>query len=194
MLSNLPDRGAPDRPDFPAIIGAAALARGLRGRDDLAKPPWTFWEFRNFNRQCAVGFLDKTGTWDADGLNREIRDTVIRNLKPSWWRGLGYGTVVKLTADSLNPAELNGFVDAYNNIRGVSQWVIFADASRLRATGIHTWMQVYLTPVYRNILDSLTSRGFQVTTAVRGKDGLLKFLTGVSAVEGVNFPEYRERS
>ena len=53
-------------------------------------------------------------------------------------------------------------------------------------------METYLSPVYRDSHQALTAVGFHVTTAMKGKDGLLKFLTGVSERKGIAFPEFRD--
>jgi hypothetical protein len=76
---------------------------------------------------------------------------------------------------------------------GVLQWVILASADGRRAIGVHTWEAVFLSSVYRDVVAALTAGGYDVATAVKAKDGLLTFLTGVSEWEGVSFPEYRDR-
>jgi hypothetical protein len=54
------------------------------------------------------------------------------------------------------------------------------------------WESVFLSPVYREVLAALTANGYQVATAVMGKGGLWKFLTGVSELQGVSFTESRD--
>ena len=61
------------------------------------------------------------------------------------------------------------------------------------AIGVHTWIEAYLSPAYREILRALAADGYNVTRAVRGQDGLWKFLTEASGLKGVEFPEYRDR-
>ena len=48
-------------------------------------------------------------------------------------------------------------------------------------------------PAYRAILRALAADGYNVTRAIRGQDGLWKFLTEASGLKGVEFPEYRDR-
>jgi hypothetical protein len=74
----------------------------------------------------------------------------------------------------------------------VFQWLVLAAPDGRSAIGAHTWESVFLSPVYRDVLAALTARGYQVATAVKGKGGLWKFLTGVSELQGVTFPEFRD--
>ena len=60
------------------------------------------------------------------------------------------------------------------------------------AVGAHTWMETFLSPVYRDMLQTLTTAGYQLATAVKGKDGLLKFLTGIAEMRGDAFPGFRD--
>jgi hypothetical protein len=66
---------------------------------------------------------------------------------------------------------------------------------------VHTWMETYLSPVYRGTLQALAETGYRVSTATRDKDGLMKFLTGVADWETAvlslgtrkeAFPEFRD--
>jgi hypothetical protein len=41
----------------------------------------------------------------------------------------------------------------------------------------HTWIEGYLSPVYRDLLGRLQERSFQITSVRREKDGLMKVLT-----------------
>ena len=184
-----------NRPDLSSIVGAAAARRKLGLRHDLGETGWIFWELRTLNRHRAVGYWkDNRRLTDARVLESEIRDAMSHNFKRSWWRGFAYGVVRELDAITWSPDDLKWLVDIHENPKGVLQWVILIANDRRSATGVHTWMEVYLSPVYREILQALTTAGYDVATAVRGKDGLLKFLTGVSNISGTSFPDFRGRS
>jgi hypothetical protein len=61
-------------------------------------------------------------------------------------------------------------------------------------------METYLSPVYRGTLQSLGENGYRVSSVMKDKDGLMKFLTSVADLEvallslGARkqaFPEFR---
>jgi hypothetical protein len=177
--------------DLSNAISDSAGRLGLRARSDLHEPGWTFWELRTLNRHRMVGFLvDDRNSTDAQGLESRIRGAVSRNFKRAWWRGFAYGIVAELKAISSNPKDLEGLVDIYENPEGVLQWVVLVASDGRTAVGVHTWMATYLSPIYRDVLQALTTQGCQVATAVRQKDGLLKFLTAVAEAKDFSFPEF----
>ena len=189
-------------PDMPTIVGSAALQRALRPRNDLREPGWTFWELRTLNRHRVVGLLNEYRQFaDAHDLEVEIRRVVSRNFKTSWWRGMAYGVVAQVAAISLSPDDLKLLVDVRENSKGTLQWIILAASHAHVAIGVHTWMEGYLSPVYRGTLQALGKTGYRVSTATRDKDGLMKFLTGVADWETAllslgtrkeAFPEFRD--
>jgi len=181
-------------PDLTGVIAAAAEGRRLRARGDLHEPGWKFWELRNLNIHRVVGLLEGARHFgDPRELEAEIRGAIARNFKRAWWRGLAYGAVVELAPVSWNSGDLKPLVDIYENRKGVLQWVVLAEGDERRALGVHTWEEAYLSPVYRAVLATLGAAGWQMASAVKGKDGLLKFVTGVSTLEGVGFPEFRDQ-
>jgi hypothetical protein len=178
---------------LPTIIEAAAVRRKLQRRTDLVESGWTFWELRTLNLHRVVGLVHECREFtSARDLEGEIRGAISRNFKRSWWRGLAYGVIAEVTSISWGTADLEVLVDIYENSRGVLQWVILVATDTRTAVGVHTWMEAYLSPVYRDTHQALTAAGFHVTTAIKGKDGVLKFLTGVSERKGVAFPEFRD--
>ena len=184
-----------DPVDLTSIVAEAALRRNLRQRSNLNEADWTFWELRNLNMHRVVGLLSgQRHLASPRDLEIEIRETVARNFKRSWWRGLAYGIVVEAAPTAWTPEDLKSPVDIYENSKGVLQWVILASRDSRSAIGVHTWEETYLSPVYRDTLHVLTAAGYRLAMAVKGKDGLLKFLTGVSGLKGVTFPEFRDDS
>jgi hypothetical protein len=166
---------------LPSIIASAAIQRKLRPRNDLGEVGWTFWELRTLNMHRVVGYLNEhRQPTDAHNFEAEIRGIVSRNFKCSWWRGMAYGVVAEVAAISLSPDDLKILVDVRENPKGTLQWVILVASHARVAIGVHTWMEGYLSPVYRGTLQALSEAGFQVSSAKREKDGLMKFLTGVA--------------
>ncbi len=189
-------------PDLPSIIASAAMQRDLRPRNDLREPGWTFWELRTLNLHRVVGLLNEYRQFaDAHDLEAEIRGVVSRNFKRSWWRGMAYGVVAEVAAISLSPDDLKILVDVRENSKGTLQWVILVASDARVALGVHTWIEAYLSPVYRGTLQALAETGYQVASAKREKDGLMKFLTGVADLNAAlrslgtrkeAFPEFRD--
>jgi hypothetical protein len=176
-------------------VGSAAEGRGLRPRPDVDEPGWTFWELRTVNIHRVVGLVQASRELrGARELDDQVRAAVSRHFKRAWWRGLAYGVVVATGASPWTADDLTPLIDVRENRRGVLQWLIVVGDEDRRAVGIHTWEQVYLSQVYQATLAALESQGYRVARAVKDKDGLMKLLTGISALEGVDFPEYRDPS
>ena len=189
-------------PNVLATIASAAQQPGMRPRNDLSEPGWTFWELRSLNIHRVVGLAGEYRQFaDARDLEAEIRGVLTRNFKRAWWRGIAYGVVAEVSAISLRPDDLKMLVDIRENEKGTLQWVILVASHVQTALGVHTWIEGYLSPVYRDILQTLAAKGYQVASVKREKDGLMKFLTAVADVDvaiqslGTRktlFPEFRE--
>ena len=113
---------------------------------------------------------------------------------------MAYGVVADVGGISLNPDDLKMLVDVRENSKGTLQWVILVAGNAHTAVGVHTWMEAYLSPVYRSTLQVLSEAGYQVVSAKKEKDGLMKFLTGVADANAAlrslgtrkhAFPEFR---
>ena len=189
-------------PDVLSTIASAAQRPGMRPRNDLSEPGWTFWELRTLNIHRVVGLASEYRQFaDARELEVEIRGVHSRNFKRAWWRGIAYGVVAEVSAISLRPDDLKLLVDLGENSKGTLQWVILVASHVRTALGVHTWVEGYLSPVYREILRVLAAKGYQVASVKREKDGLMKFLTAVAdvdvAIQSLGnrrtlFPEFRE--
>ena len=191
-------------PDLSSIITSAVTPKALRPRSDLREPGWTFWELRTLNLHRVVGLLQHYRQFtDARDFESTIRGAAARNFKCSWWRGMGLGIVAQVAAIPLRVDDLKLLVDVRENSKGTMQWVILVTGDTHIALGVHTWMETYLSPVYRGILQGLAEAGYRVSSVKRDKDGLMKFLTGVADLEVTllslgsqrqAFPEFRDGS
>jgi hypothetical protein len=189
-------------PDVLSTIALAAQQPGMRSRNDLSEPGWMFWELRTLNMHRVVGLAGEYRQFaDARDLEAEVRGVLTRNFKRAWWRGIAYGVVAEVSAISLRTDDLKLLVDIRENEKGTLQWVILVTSHARTAVGVHTWIEGYLSPVYRDILQALATKGYQVASTKREKDGLMKFLTAAADVDiaiqslGTRktlFPEFRE--
>lgn len=188
--------------DLSSIIASAAAQRALRPRNDLREPGWSFWEVRTLNMHRVVGLLHTYRQFaDARDFEGTIRGVVARHFKAAWWRGLAFGVVAEVAVSSVGAEDLTILVDGRENAKGTLQWVVLVDSDTHIALGVHTWMETYLSPVYRQTLRALETTGYQVASARKEKDGLMQFLTGVADVNvalhtfGTRrraFPEFRD--
>ena len=185
-----------------SIITSAVTPRVLRPRNDLREPGWTFWELRTLNMHRVVGLLQHYRQFaDAHDFEATIRAAATRNFKCSWWRGMGLGIVAQVATIPMRGDDLKVLVDVRENSKGTMQWVVLVTGDTQRAIGVHTWMETYLSPVYRGILQGLAEAGCRVSSVTRNKDGLMKLLTGVADLETAllslrarkhAFPEFRD--
>ncbi|HET8529944.1 MAG TPA: hypothetical protein VFO08_02250 [Methylomirabilota bacterium] len=189
-------------PDLSSIITSAVTPKVLRPRNDLREPGWAFWELRTLNMHRVVGLLQHYRQFaDAHDFESTIRGAAARNFKCSWWRGMGLGVVAQAATIPLSVDDLKVLVDVRENSKGTLQWVILVTSDTHSALGVHTWMETYLSPVYRSTLQGLAEAGCRVSSVTRNKDGLMKLLTGVADLEAAllslgtrkqAFPEFRD--
>jgi hypothetical protein len=189
-------------PEVQAAVCQAAQRPGMHSRSDISEPGWTFWELRNINIHRVVGFATEYRQFaGASDLGQEIRTVLERNFKRAWLRGIAYGVVMEVSAISLRADDLKLLVDVRENEKGDLQWVILVATDVQTALGVHTWIEGYLSPVYRDVLQALAAKRYHVASLKREKDGLMKFLTAVADVDvaiqslGTRkklFPDFRE--
>ena len=179
--------------ELATIVAGACSARGLALRPDLHEPGWTFWELRTLNRHRVVGLVRPTvPAGSATALETDVRGALSRNFRRAWWRGLACGVVVEGTPDAWTPADLTPMVDVHERNVAIIQWIVGTGTGRNRAIAMHTWEEVWLSPVYRGTVQALEAEGVNVARAVRQKDGLMRLLTGASQVAGVQFPDFHD--
>jgi hypothetical protein len=183
-------------PDLPSMVAAAAALRRLDSRADLHEPGWAFWELRNLNMHRVVGLLRADApVADIARFDANLRGVMGRTFKRSWWRGIAYGVVADVGPQSVGPDDLETLVDGRENSKGTMQWVVLVDGGAHKVTGVHTWVEGYLGPVYRAVLQSLAERRFQIESIMKDKDGVMRVLTSVAdgqAMALTGRPAFRE--
>jgi len=167
----------------------AELSAGrLQPRDDIREPDWRFWERRNLNLHRVVA-LCRYAPPSARELAARCRDTLALHFRCAWWRGLGFGVVVELREAAGFPEEYLPLVDGRANGQGTWQWLILVSGARRQAWGLHTWIEGYLSPLYRGVLDRLDEQGYSIESVRKEKDGLMRVLT---AARPARFPEFED--
>jgi len=185
--------------NLPSIVASAAMQKSMRLRSDLAEPAWSFWELRNLNMHRVVGLLRaERRVTDARTLDAELRGALARNFKRAWWRGIAYGVVAVNDTPAFTPDDLKILVDERENSRGTMQWVVLVAGAGRKATGVHTWVEGFLSPVYRTVLQALSREGFEISSVMKEKDGLMRVLTAVGDARAraytgrAAFPEFQD--
>ena len=176
-----------ERFDLEALVTEASSAKRLKPRTDLPDPEWSFWEKKNLNIHRVVALWTR-GSSSPREIEIQARAAVSRRFKSAWWRGLGFGVVVDVRDVERFPDAFLPFVDGRANRSGTWQWVILVSPTRRRAAGLHNWIEGYLSPVYRGLLERLGERGFAVESGRKEKDGMMKLLT---AAKPRLFPHFR---
>jgi hypothetical protein len=187
------------QPELSSVVASATRQKEMRLRTDLTEPGWTFWERRTVNVHRVVGLARADRPFaNVQALDAELRGVFARDFKRAWWRGIAYGVLANVGALPFTQDDLKVLVDAYENPKGTMQWVVLVAGDSREATGVHTWIEGYLSPVYRSVLQSLHERGYQVASVRKEKDGLLRVLTGVANARAITltgraaFSEFRD--
>ena len=161
----------------------------LAPRADLAEPGWRFWERRTLNLHRVVALWSARGrALDPATFGGEARAVVRRHFRRAWWRGLGFAVVVACDAVRLGPDETKGLIDGRENAQGTWQWLVQVAPAQRAVVGAHTWIEGYLSPLYRELLDALAP-GNEVVSLRKERDGLMRLLT---AARPHLFPEFRD--
>jgi hypothetical protein len=166
-----------------------ALARDrLSDRSDLSEPGWHFWERRNLNLHRVVGLWSRPPAPRAEESDSlPVRAALGRHFRRSWWRGLAFGVIVESDEVLLGPEASKELIDGRENAAGTWQWLVQVAPARKVVVGVHTWIEGFLSPLYRGLLDGL-AREYQVVSLRKDRDGLMRLLTSVKP--GL-FPEFR---
>jgi hypothetical protein len=176
--------------DLDARISELAREK-LKPRADVGDADWSFWERKNLNIHRVVATWRRgAGITEVAGLRGAVRTAIGRRFRRAWWRGLAFGAVVEVDSIGVSATELASLVDGRENVQGTWQWVILVSCDG-KALAVHTWIEGFLSPLYLGLLESLRTEGFEVASARKEKDGLMKFLT--AARPGL-FHEFRDAS
>jgi hypothetical protein len=151
------------------------------------------WEHKTFNTHRGVLHLRFTESQSLFQMSETVTQRVSELFRVSWWRGFGFGAVL----ESPNIPEDVATIDSYIHTRAKSkatwQWIILTCPTAETAIGVHTWVEGYLTPVFRRLLDHYESLGYQVGSFKKEKDQLMQFLTTAASLRGFRFKEFNSK-
>jgi hypothetical protein len=143
----------------------------------LDLPGCNSWQHKTLNMHRGVIHWDATTTpCTVMEIQDKVRTIVRQRLRPSWWRGFGFGAVVSLSDVDDSLKEVANLVDVRNNGKGTWQWIVLHFPSLQTALGVCTWTEGYLAPVYHDLLAALREEGLECESHQREMDTLQKTL------------------
>lgn len=168
------------------------LQRKLRPRESAPDPAWRVWEHKTLNRHRGVLHWRPAGEAPTFARVADVmRGQAAASFRVSWWRGFAFGALVELPKVPADVDALKGVIDVRDNPKGTWQWTVVVCPPARTAVGIHTWIEGYLSPVYRGLIDLHREQGFEVGSVRKEKDGLMNFLTSIAAWKGIRFEEFK---
>nr|NJM04325.1 hypothetical protein [Desulfobacula sp.] len=148
---------------------------------------WTLWEHKTFNIHRAILYWPNKSDQTYPEMSDAIRNKIYEKFKVSWWRGFGYGAIIKVPTIPNGIDKIDDSIDIRDNQNGTWQWTILVCQESNSIIAVHTWMAGFLTPIYEALLNSYRTEGYEVGNFKKEKDKLMKFLTKLSALKGVDF-------
>ncbi len=141
------------------------------------------YQAKSFNRHSAV--IQESARAESFSSERYVSTTrkkALARCKPNWLRGLALGTVLEIDRLPTNVELISDAIDTRQKGRVVWQWSVIAVRDQRLVLGLHTWMQVYLTPVYGDLLFQFAEEGFTIERFKKEKDRLMALLIKLSEV------------
>lgn len=154
----------------------------LRQVQSKTHPNWTLWETKNLNIHRGLIDFTASGTKSIHDLASQVRNCVRDEFRPNWFRGFGFGTIIRLPEVPTDFSEICEHIDTRNKKGGVWQWAIVCLEEDKIAIAIHTWLHGYLRPVYDSVLEQLTQNGYQCHASDAEVDVLVARLQRIAHV------------
>ena len=177
----------------PVTVEEAIAARLAPKEARSPDASYTLWEIRRWQLHRGVIYLDYDTAGSAVELRDQLRQIVACefDLRWTWLRGFGFGVVVHSRSLPSDLHLLESCIDRRNRLSGVFQWVVFVSDEPSLAFGIHTWMEGYLSSVYRTLIATLKERQLPCQTFVSDKGAFFTFAQRIVRLKGVSLAEFR---
>jgi hypothetical protein len=161
----------------------------LQRRESSLSSDWTIWERKTLNMHRGVlNFTPLRKELLLSEITDAVREQVANSFRISWWRGFAFGVIIEAPFLPADVAALVDAIDTRTHGKGCWQRTIFACEPLKVAVGVHTWMEVALTPAFRAALDHFQSLGYKAGSFKKEKDRLMQFLTTPG---GLNLPDFQ---
>jgi hypothetical protein len=176
------------------MVMLESLQNRLRLRDALPDSEWQIWEHKTLNIHRGVLYWSPSdASLTFAEMENRVRKKVAESYRVSWWRGFAFGVVVHSKAVPPDISAIESTIDTRVSGKGTWQWTVLACSARQTAVGVHTWVEGYLSPVYRQCLDQSESQGWIVGDFKKEKDKLMQFLTSAARIKGYRLKEFETR-
>ena len=145
-----------------------------------AKTPggWSVWEHKTLNMHRGVlHYRPERRDTTISELNTRVLEMRAAQFRVSWWRGFGFGVLVDIGRMPEDMESIGECIDPIENVKGNWQWIIVICDDPKAVIAMHTWVQGYLTPVYRGLLQHYKTSGYPVKSLKKEKGKLMRFLT-----------------
>ncbi len=169
------------------------LGSKLRQRELGADPRQKIWEHKTLN--IHRGVLQWQVTAESPTLaelSASVRDQIAEAFHVSWWRGFGFGALIEIKSVPKDISTIGSTIDTRTNSKGTWQWTVLTFPETRLVVGTHTWMEGYLSSVYRGLIDHYKGLGFEVGSFAKGQDQLMRFLTTASSLRGFKLAEFEQ--
>lgn len=110
----------------------------------------------------------------------EIRSAAKVEFGGRWYRGAGFGTVIRLPSASKDLLAIFDHIDLRNRLDGnIWQWIALVFEQEQAAIAMHMWYHGYLHPVFLEIVETFSQAGYDVIATDTQKDPLIQKLEKV---------------
>ena len=121
----------------------------------------------------------------------EIRAIVLSYQKSSFFRGMGFGVILKVASIAAVQEEFQSSINTATKSQGIWQWTILHSSKDRQAIGFHTWTEGFISDIFRSILIQFSSDGYRVSDHKAEMAGFFKFMTKWTP-QGRLIPQYQE--
>ena len=137
---------------------------------------WKVWKNKGVLSWSQFGVaelvIDESGI-DFNALAHQIRENAKAEFGGRWYRGAGFGIVLRIPEIAGDPMKFFDNIDLRNRLDGnIWQWIIMVFESERAAVGMHMWYHGYLHPVFLEISESFSNGGYEVITSDTETDPL----------------------
>ena len=127
---------------------------------------WTVWKKSSLLGKFGVAELSLTKhVSDFCSLGSEIRETAKEEFGGRWYRGAGFGTVIRIPEIAGEPMKIFEQIDMRNRMDGnLWQWILLVFERERAVVGLHMWYHGYLHPVFLEISQAFSDAEYEVIT------------------------------
>ena len=113
----------------------------------------------------------------VDDLAAEIRAAAKIEFGGRWYRGAGWGTVLRFRRAAKDLIPLFDQIDLRNRLDGnIWQWIVMVFEEDQAAVGMHMWYHGYLHPVFLEVAARFEGGGYDVVVTDTKVDPLVQKL------------------